>query len=87
MTKDNSSYFPKKPLYPPGGHVDVSQGTAMPEGILSMKPLVKGGVPMAARAVKGGDAVRGLTSPLQKQLAKFPNQAPRIRAAQASKKR
>jgi hypothetical protein len=33
----------------PAGHVDVSAGTEMPSGILSMQALAKG-APMAARA-------------------------------------
>jgi len=83
----NENFYPDRPQYRPASRVDVSAGTEMGPGLLSMRPLIGKGVPTAAKRVMGDDSVAGLTSPLQKQIKKFPNQAPRIRAAQASKKR
>lgn len=68
----------------PAGHVDVSGGTEMPDGILSMKPLAK--VPTAARQSINVTPNR-ITADLRARLDTMtPETAQRVRAVVARKR-
>ena len=71
--------------YRPAGHVDVSAGTEMPSGILSMKPLLKGNVTMAERGADNSTPNR-ITPELKTRLTTMnPEIAQRVRAVVARK--
>ena len=59
-------------LSPSGGarHVDVSAGTEMPDGILSMKPIATGNTTLTARASINVMPNR-ISAPLRSQLPKL----------------
>jgi hypothetical protein len=69
---DDNSFYPEKRMYQPGGHIDVSSSTAMPSGLLSMRPIIGKGVPTAAKHKVGNDRVnREMSAALRHQLAKM----------------
>jgi hypothetical protein len=76
--------FRSRPYQPPG-HVDVSAGTEMPDGILSMKPLAKGAT-MTERAAVGNAEPLKITPELKTRLTTMnPEIAQRVRAVVSRK--